>query len=206
MPRPSASAPASAPADHFSPERSRLRELSAALTSLRKASPLLHRLAGGAHHGAISACAALAAYLPTQALGLKEGFWSAITAISVVQTEFQATETTARDQFIGAAIGGVIGVCASLALGQSLPVYAAAVVVSMLACWALNVASSSRLAAVTATIILLVPHTGSPERMFGSRLIEVGWGVCVAVVAVWVAARLPARHLGHPGSDAGSKR
>jgi uncharacterized membrane protein YccC len=186
--------PAPAPADHFSPDRSRLRELDLAAASLRKALPLLHRTAGGAHHGLISACAALAAYLPTQPLGLKEGFWSAITAISVVQSEFQATASTARDQFIGAAIGGLIGVGAALLFGQHLPVYAAAIVVSMLCCWALNVASASRLAAITATIILLVPHTGSPERMFASRVAEVGWGVCVAVATVWLCARLPARY------------
>ncbi|HTC51484.1 MAG TPA: FUSC family protein [Steroidobacteraceae bacterium] len=184
----------SAPADHFSPERAHLTELSLRLTSLQKALPLLHRMAGGMHHGLISACAAVIAYLPTQPLGLKEGYWSAMTAIAVVQTEFRATETTARDQFIGAAIGGITALCAYLAFGPHLVVYAAAVVVAMLTCWALNVASASRLAGTTATIILLVPHTGSPAGMFGSRLAEVAWGVSVAVVTVWAAARLPARH------------
>jgi uncharacterized membrane protein YccC len=159
----------------------------------REALPLLHRIAGGAHHGIISACAALIAYLPTRAFGLKEGFWSAITAIAVVQTEFRATQTTARDQFIGAAIGGVTGLCAFVALGPHLLVYAAAVVVAMMTCWALNVASASRLSGTTATIILLVPHAGSPASMFGSRIAEVAWGVSVAVVTVWAAARLPAR-------------
>ena len=94
----------SAPPDHSSPERAYLTELSVRLSSLQKALPLAHRVVGGAHHGLISACAAVIAYLPTQPLGLNEGFWSAMTAIAVVQTEFRATETTARDQFIGAAI------------------------------------------------------------------------------------------------------
>jgi uncharacterized membrane protein YccC len=151
-------------------------------------------MVGGAHHGIISACAAVIAYLPTRTFGLKEGFWSAITAIAVVQTEFRTTQTTARDQFIGAAVGGITALCAFLALGPHLPVYAAAVVVAMVACWALNVPSASRLAGSTATIILLVPHVGSPASMFGSRLAEVAWGVSVAVVTVWAAARLPARH------------
>jgi uncharacterized membrane protein YccC len=177
-----------------SPERAQLTDGGDQFQSLRKALPLLQRMAGGAHHGLISACAAIIAYLPTQALGLKEGFWSAMTAIAVVQTEFRATESTARDQFIGAAIGGVTGLCAFVALGPHLLVYAAAVVVAMLSCWALNVASASRLAGTTTTIILLVPHTGSPASMLGSRLAEVAWGVSVAVVTVWLAARLPARH------------
>jgi uncharacterized membrane protein YccC len=181
-----------APADHFSRERLRLRELRGALAALRKELPLLRRVAAGTHHGAISACAALCAYLPARALGLQESFWCAITAISVVQTEFQATETTARDQFIGAAIGGGIGVCAAFVPGPQLLLYSTAIILSMLTCWALNIPSASRIAGTTATIILLVPHTGSPERMFGARLSEVGWGVCVAIVVVWLAGRLPA--------------
>ncbi len=186
--------PSGAPADHFSPERLRLQELRRALIALRKELPPLRRLAAGTHHGAVSVCAALCAYLPARALGLQESFWCAITAISVVQTEFQATETTARDQFIGAAIGGSIGVCAAFAPGPHLLLYGAAIILSMVTCWVLNVPSASRLAGTTATIILLVPHTGSPERMFGSRLSEVGWGVCVAIAVVWLAGRLPARH------------
>jgi uncharacterized membrane protein YccC len=180
-----------APADHFSPDRARLTDLNLSLASLRRALPLLRRLAAGAHHGAISACAALLAFIPTHAIGLKESFWSAITAISVAQTEFRATRTTARDQFLGAAVGGLTGLCTFLALGQSLIVYALAVVLAMLACWAMNVASASRLAGITASIILLVPHVGSPLGMFVSRIVEVGWGVCVAVATVWLAGRLP---------------
>lgn len=180
-----------APADHFNPNREQLTDLNSSIASLRSALPLLRRLAAGAHHGLISACAALLAFMPAHAIGLKESFWSAIAAISVAQTEFRATQTTARDQFIGAAVGGLTGLCTFFALGQTLIVYALAVVLAMFACWALNVASASRLAGITATIILLVPHVGSPESMFLSRIVEVGWGVCVAVATVWLAGRLP---------------
>jgi uncharacterized membrane protein YgaE (UPF0421/DUF939 family) len=194
--------PTAAPADHFSLDRRRLFELCQNIYQLRKELPLLRRMAGGAHLGAISAFAAVAAYLPTHAFGLKEGFWSSITAISVVQTEFQATQTTARDQFIGAAVGGSVAVGASLAMGeQNLFVYAGAIAVSMLVCWALNVASASRLAGSTATIILLVPHTGSAQRMFGARLAEVGWGLCVAIAIVWLAGRVPAKYFGLAPED-----
>ena len=198
----------SAPADHLSSRRNEMASLIERLASLRGALPMAHRLAGGAHHGAISAIAALAAYLPTRALGLQEGFWSAITAIAVVQTEFHATQTTARDQFFGAAIGGVTALAALLAfgphqaMGSYLAVYAAAVVTAMAACWAVNVASASRLAGTTATIILLVPHAGPPWVMFGSRIGEVGWGVSVAVLTVWLAARIPTRYLPGPHTPA----
>ncbi|GJE31551.1 FUSC family protein [Methylobacterium oxalidis] len=172
---------------------SRIGWLRDQLRRVAKRLPLHRRLTRGTAHGLMSACAALVAYLPTQALGLREGFWSAITALAVAQTEFGATRSTARDQFTGAAIGGLIGLGAAMAAGPSLPAYALAVLLSILACWLVNVASAGRLAAITATILLLVPHVGSVERMLGSRVFEVGWGVCVAIATVWVVTRVNRR-------------
>lgn len=164
--------------------------LRARLADLGKAMPLRQRLRGGLSQGVTSAVAALVAYLPTQALGLQEGFWGAITAIAVTQTEPGAARSNGRDQLTGAAIGGLVGVAVALAAGQRLPGYAAAVVLSMLACWAVNIGSASRLAGITATIILLVPHTGTPGHMLVSRVGEVGWGVLVALGLVWARERV----------------
>ena len=138
----------------------------------------------------MAAVAAIVAYLPAQQFGLQEGFWAAITAIGVLQTELRTTSSVARDQFIGASIGGVVGLLMLLAFGSHLLTYAAAVTLSLLTCWVIRIPSASRLAGITATIILLVPHTGSPGQMFLSRLLEVGWGVCVSVATVWLAASL----------------
>lgn len=171
-------------------DTSRIRWLRDQVTRLHKRLPLRRRFAGGLAHGIMSSVAAIAAYLPTQLLGLQEGFWAAITAVAVAQTEFGATRSTARDQFTGAAIGGLIGLAAYLTLGPSVPTYALGVVLAILACWLLNVASACRLAGITATIILLVPHLGPVERMAGSRVLEVGWGVSVAIVTVWLVTRV----------------
>ncbi|MGH8291674.1 MAG: FUSC family protein [Steroidobacteraceae bacterium] len=184
---------AHAPADHLHPQRSSIAQHAERLAALRKDLPRLQRLGSGLHHGLICAAAAVVAYLPAQALGLKQSFWAAITAIAVVQTEFRATQSTARDQFVGAAVGGVIGLGSLLVLGDGLSAYATAVVLAMVICWAINRASASRLAGITATIIVLVPRVESPERMFVARILEVAWGVCVAVLLVWLAARLPQR-------------
>ncbi len=192
---------AHAPADHLHPQRSSVAQHAMRLAALRKELPRLQRLGSGLHHGLISAAAAVLAYLPAQALGLKQSFWAAITAIAVVQTEFRATQSTARDQFVGAAVGGVIGLGALLALGDGLPAYATALVLAMVICWVINIASASRLAGVTTTIIVLVPRVESPERMFAARILEVAWGVCVAVLLVWLAARLPPRMAQRAGGD-----
>jgi uncharacterized membrane protein YccC len=152
--------------------------------------PFRERLFNGLQHAAMSATAALIAYVPTKELGIREGFWAAITAIAVVQTEFAAVRTTARDQFTGAAIGGAVGVTVALVFGSHLVTYAAAVIISILACWLIDIATSARLAGTTATIILLVPHDGSPISMMVARISEVGWGVTTGLAVVWVVTRL----------------
>ncbi|WP_291550102.1 FUSC family protein [Bosea sp. (in: a-proteobacteria)] len=175
-------------------ESGRIRRLRQMLRDLGKRVPVSQRFRDGLEHAAMSTAAALAAYLPTQALGLREGFWAAITAISVVQSEFGATRTTARDQFVGAAIGGVIGVAVVLVTGQTLLSYALSAGLSVLCAWLFNVASAARLAGITATIILLVPHPGtSAQHMMLSRVTEVSWGVTVAIAIVWLVARLDRR-------------
>jgi uncharacterized membrane protein YccC len=153
-------------------------------------SAITNRLSLGSRQAFISVIAAFAAYLPTHLIGLHQGFWSAITAIAVAQARLRDTRSTARKQFIGAAIGGVTGLVLLLGLGNHLLVYAAAVMVSIILCWVLKVADCSQLAAITATIILLVPWSGSPEVAFLSRVSEVGWGVCVGVSIVWLAERI----------------
>ena len=174
-------------------DRARIGWLAGQLSRLQKQVPFGRRLTRGTAHGIMSAIAALIAYLPAQPLGLTEGFWGAITALAVAQTEFGVARSVARDQFVGAAIGGLIGLCVFLVIGQDLPSYAAAVLLSILACWLVNVASAARLSAITATIILLVPHVGTPQRMLASRVFEVGWGICAAIGTVWVVTRINQR-------------
>lgn len=164
------------------------------LALLRKALPGRVRLLGGLEHAALAVTAALLAYLPPKSLHQPESFWAAITAIAVVQTEYSAARSTARDQATGAAIGGVVGVAVALAAPQNLPAYGLGVALAVMACWLLNVASAARLAGITATIILLVPHMhASAEHMMLARVGEVGWGVTVALVVVrvglWVGTR-----------------
>jgi uncharacterized membrane protein YgaE (UPF0421/DUF939 family) len=145
-----------------------------------------NRLFLGGRQAIISVIAAFAAYIPTHLIGLHQGFWSAITAIGVAQARFRDTTSTARKQFVGAAVGGAIGLVLLTGLGDHLLVYAIAVMLSITLCWIFGVGDCSQLAAITATIILLVPQTGSPEMTLVSRISEVGWGVCVGVSVVWL--------------------
>jgi uncharacterized membrane protein YccC len=167
--------------------------------------PFRARLKGGTAQALMSAAAAVIAYLPTRPLGLHEGFWGSITAIAVVQAELSATRTSARDQFAGAAIGGLISAAIATVAGDQLPAYVVALVLSMLACWLLNVSTAARLAGSTVTIIMLVPHVGTGGwRMMLFRVAEVGWGVAVAITIVWVVTWAESRI--SPPRSPGSER
>jgi uncharacterized membrane protein YgaE (UPF0421/DUF939 family) len=98
-----------------------------------------------------------------------------------------ATQASARDQVVGAAIGGLIGGAVVASIGQHLAGYALAVVLCMSTCWLLNVPSSARLGGSTVTIITLVPHHSTVAWMLVSRVSEVGWGVAVGIATVWLA-------------------
>lgn len=152
--------------------------------------PRLTQLSLGARQAFISVTAALSAYIPTHLVGLHQGFWSAITAIAVAQASFRDTANNGRKQFIGAAIGGLVGLGLLLGWGDHLVIYAAAIAISVMLCWALNVSESSQLAGITATILLLVPQTSAPGLTFISRIAEVWWGVCVGISIVWIERRI----------------
>jgi uncharacterized membrane protein YccC len=147
------------------------------------------KIMGGLSQGLLSAAAGILAYLPTKPLGLQEGFWASITAIALIQSEPGATRNSARDQFAGAAIGGLTSAAIVSLAGQSLVAYALAVLVSVMACWVFNVSSAARLAGSTATIIALVPHHGKVEWMVMSRITEVVWGVAVGIGIMWLVNR-----------------
>jgi len=166
-----------------------------------KTLPLRQRLVEGSEHAVLGALAAIAAYVPTQYLGVHEGFWGAISALAVVQAEFHMARSTARDQFTGALLGRLVGVAVVVPFGQHLWAYAIAVITAIVAAWLIAIPSAARLAAITATIILLVPHTGSAQRMMLSRIGEVTWGVTVAIAIVWAAQWLQDRFETEPVRD-----
>jgi uncharacterized membrane protein YgaE (UPF0421/DUF939 family) len=170
----------------------------ARLAALGPIQPARQRALGGAAQGLMSAAAALIAYLPAKPLGLQEGFWGSITAIAVVQGGLSATQASARDQVIGAAIGGVFGAAVVSTIGAGLVGYALAIVLCMSTCWLLNVASAARLGGSTVTIVALVPHHSTVAWMMLSRFSEVGWGVAVGLGTVWLVNKVKELHEGKP--------
>jgi uncharacterized membrane protein YccC len=112
--------------------------------------------------------------------GLQDGYWGSISAIIVLQSNVGSTVTASRDRLIGTLIGAGFGAVFSL-LGTELWIYLLAVVSAMVACSLLGLKNSSRLAAVTVTILMLVHRTGSNWTLPLHRVIEVLLGIVIAL-------------------------
>jgi uncharacterized membrane protein YccC len=132
-------------------------------------------------HGAKTALAAALCWWLALRFGLYDGYWGSISAIIVLQSNVGATVTASRDRILGTLIGAVLGF--SFSLFGALPWnYILAVLAAVLICGLLGLRSSSRLAGVTITIVMLVQKTGPRLGLAMDRVMEVMLGIVVALV------------------------
>jgi uncharacterized membrane protein YccC len=131
-------------------------------------------------HAAKTALAATLCWWLALRFGLHDGYWGAISAIIVLQSNFGATITASRDRILGTLIGALFGF--SFSLFWWLPWnYVLAVLAAMIVCGLLGLRSSSRLAGVTITIVMLVQNTGSHWTVALDRVGEVFLGIVLAL-------------------------
>jgi uncharacterized membrane protein YccC len=133
--------------------------------------------------------AGLAAWL-THALHMPGGYWAAISAIIVMQSEVGATLTASKDRLVGTALGAMVGWITALYGHPSLWIFSFAVLVVMVLCTALKFQNAGRLGGVTVAIIVLIPHTGPVWKIAVERFLEVSFGIAIslAVAELWAAA------------------
>jgi uncharacterized membrane protein YgaE (UPF0421/DUF939 family) len=143
----------------------------------------------GLRDGVLAGFAAVVAYELPHVLGWREALWGALSAIAAIQSDLGSTQSFARTQFTGAAIGGAVGMVMLLLFGRTAVLFGLAIVLAVVACAALKVAKAGQTAGITCTIVMMAPPIGSPERELFARVGEVGWGILVAVVLVWIAER-----------------
>src|SRR6266702_2915945 len=111
-------------------------------------------------HAAKTALAAALCWWLALRFGLHDGYWGAISAIIVLQSNFGATISASRDRILGTIIGALLGFSLSL-LGVLPWNYILAVLAAVILCGLLGLRSSSRLACVTITIVMLVQKPGT---------------------------------------------
>jgi hypothetical protein len=127
--------------------------------------------------------------------GLHEGYWSAITAIIVMQSNVGSTVRASRDRLFGTALGAVLGWVAS-PWGRYPLAFALTLLAGMLICVLLRWKNSVRLAGVTICIVMLVQRSGSQWRIAADRFFEVSLGILVALaVSVLVLPQRARQHL-----------
>jgi hypothetical protein len=131
------------------------------------------------HASKTALAAALCWWLATR-FGLADGYWGSISSIIVLQSNFGSTISASRDRLLGTLIGALLGF--SFSLFGTLPWnYLLAVLAAVIICGLLGLRSSSRLAGVTITIVMLVQKTGSHWTVALDRVMEVFLGIMVAL-------------------------
>jgi len=131
-------------------------------------------------HAAKTALAAGLCWWLALRFGLHDGYWGAISAIIVLQSNFGSTITASRDRLLGTLIGAIFGFLFSLF--WSLPWnYILALMAAMTLCGLLGFRSSSRLAGVTITIVMLVQNAASHWAIALDRVSQVVLGIIVAL-------------------------
>ena len=131
-------------------------------------------------HAARTALAAALCWWIALRFGLHDGYWGAISAIIVLQSNFGATITASRDRILGTIIGAAFGFGFSL-FGVLPWNFILAVLSAVILCGLLGLRNSSRLAGVTICIVMLVQRTGSHWLLALHRVGEVFLGIVVAI-------------------------
>ena len=130
-------------------------------------------------HAAKTALAASLSWWIAMRFGVRDGYWGAISSIIVLQSNFGATVNASRDRIIGTLIGAVLGFSCTL-FGVLPWNFILALLTAMIVCGLLGLRSSSRLAGVTISIVMLV-HAGSYWVLALHRVLEVVLGILVAL-------------------------
>jgi uncharacterized membrane protein YgaE (UPF0421/DUF939 family) len=139
-----------------------------------------------------TALAAVVAMLLARLLHMPEFYWAPISAIVIVQSTIPPM-TLGWQRFVGTALGAVLGIVLATFLHTSTLVYGLGILACGMLAWVLRVRGAYRFAAITLSIILLVPRAQAPWITGWHRFLEVSLGIFVALVVtmVWPLGKQP---------------
>ena len=127
--------------------------------------------------------AAMAAMFLSRMLKLPEYYWAPISTIVIVQSTIPPL-TLGWQRFVGTAMGAVLGAALATYFHPTLITYAAGVFVCGVVAWLLRIGGAYRFAAITLSIILLIPRARPPWIIAWHRFLEVSLGIAVALVVM----------------------
>jgi uncharacterized membrane protein YgaE (UPF0421/DUF939 family) len=130
--------------------------------------------------------AAVTSLLLARLFKLPESYWAPISAIVIIQSPLDP-RTLAWQRFAGTALGALVGALIATFFSSNLLVYAATIFGCGALCTLLRVRTAYRFAAITVSIILLIPHQSAAWIVASHRFVEVSVGIAVAltVAEVW---------------------
>jgi hypothetical protein len=145
-----------------------------------------------------TAIAGLISLAITNLFQLPEGYWAAISALIVMQSNVGATLTASRTRLAGTAVGAVVGGLFVPLFGTNMLGFALGVAIAFFVCDLLHLADSQRLATVTVAIIMLIGRANSAWLIALHRFEEVALGILIALavsLTLWPNhARRSVRH------------
>jgi len=134
--------------------------------------------------------AAVSAMLLARLLKMPEYYWAPISTIVIIQSTIPP-RTLGWQRFVGTALGAVLGAALATFFRPSAVVYGVGILLCGVLAWSLHVGGAYRFAAITLSIILLIPRARAPWITGWYRFLEVSLGIAVALVVttVWPQAR-----------------
>ena len=142
-------------------------------------------------HAVKTGIAGSLAMLLANLLHLPEAYWAAVSAVIVMQSEYDATLKAGFTRLAGTAIGALVVIPFAEVLPGNIAAFGAAVIITLLACAALKLEESQRLAAATVVLIMLIGHPDPPWLSAVHRFLEVSFGIVVSLLVtryIWPAA------------------
>ena len=134
--------------------------------------------------------AALASLLLARLLKMPEYYWAPISAIVIIQSTIPP-HMLGWQRFVGTAMGAALGAALATFFPPSALIYGLGILLCGGFAWVLRVSGAYRFAAITLSIILLIPRTRAPWLIGWHRFLEVSLGIAVALVVttVWPATK-----------------
>ncbi|HLB93374.1 MAG TPA: FUSC family protein [Terriglobales bacterium] len=129
--------------------------------------------------------AAVAAMMLARVLKLPEFYWAPISTIVIVQSTI-APKTLSWQRFVGTALGAVIGAALATFFPPNALIYGVGILLCGVLSWLLHLGGAYRFAAITLSIVLLIPHTSGAWIVGWHRFLEVSLGIAVALVVTTV--------------------
>jgi uncharacterized membrane protein YgaE (UPF0421/DUF939 family) len=121
---------------------------------------------------------------------MPEYYWAPISTIVIIQSTIPPHKL-GWQRFVGTAIGAILGVALATFFHPTALVYGLGILLCGVFAWAFRVSGAYRFAAITLSIVLLIPRTRAAWLVGWHRFLEVSLGIAVALVVttLWPAPR-----------------